>query len=84
LPLLALFRQPIDIYIAVGNEGITPTEIPRNMEVDASLLADKIMCVENNNINVHFEYLPLENHGTILHQAVSNAFRVLYPKENKE
>jgi predicted alpha/beta superfamily hydrolase len=84
LPLLALFKQPIDIYIAVGNEGITPTEIPRVMEDDASFLADKIMCVENKNINVHFEYLPFENHGTILHQAVSNAFRVLYPKENKE
>lgn len=80
LPLLALFRQPIDVYIAVGTEGITPTEIPRVMEVDANLLADKIMCVENKNINVHFEYLPFENHGTILHQAVSNAFRVLYPE----
>ncbi|WP_264536701.1 alpha/beta hydrolase [Flavobacterium sp. N1736] len=84
LPLLTLFKQPIDIYIAVGKEGITPTEIPRVMEVDANLLAEKIKSVENKNINVHFEYLPLENHGTILHQAVSNAFRALYPKENKE
>ena len=84
LPLLTLFKQSIDIYIAVGNEGITPTEIPRVMEDDASLLADKIMCVENKNINVHFQYLPFENHGTILHQAVSNAFRALYPKKNKE
>jgi len=84
LPLLNLFKQPIDIYIAVGKEGITPTEIPRVMEVDANLLAEKIKSVENKNINVHFEYLPQENHSTILHQAVSNAFRALYPKEHKE
>lgn len=81
LPLLTLFKQPIDIYIAVGKEGMTPTEIPRVMEVDANLLAEKIKSVNNKNINVHFEYLPHENHGTILHQAVSNAFRALYPKE---
>lgn len=84
LPLLTLFKQPIDIYIAVGKEGSTPTEIPRIMEVDANLLAEKIRSVKNKNITVHFEYLPHENHGTILHQAVSNSFRALYPKESKE
>ena len=84
LSLLSIFKQSIDIYIGVGKEGATPTEIPRVMEADANLLAEKIRSVENKNINVHFEYLPLENHGTILHQAVSNAFRTLYPKQNNE
>jgi len=84
LSLLRIFKQSINIFIAVGKEGVTPTEIPRVMEVDANLLAEKIRSVENKNINVHFEYLPLENHGTILHQAVSNSFRTLYPKGSKE
>ncbi len=84
LSLLRIFKQSINIFIAVGKEGVTPTEIPRVMEVDANLLAEKIRSVENKNINVHFEYLPLENHGTILHQAVSNSFRTLYPKGSME
>lgn len=84
LSLLSIFKQSIDVYIGVGKEGVTPTEIPRVMEVDANLLAEKIKSVKNENIKVHFEYLPQENHGTILHQAVSNAFRTLYPKQNNE
>ena len=31
-----------DIYIGVGKEGLAPTKIPRVMEVDANVLADKI------------------------------------------
>lgn len=74
------FNQPTDIYIAVGKEGLTPTEIPRVMEVDANLLAEKIKATKSKNVKVYFDYLPLENHATILHPAVSNSFRVLYPK----
>ncbi len=73
------FKQSTDVYIAVGKEGLTPTEIPRVMEVDANLLAEKINSAKNKNIKVFFDYLPQENHGTILHQAVSNSFRLLYP-----
>ena len=68
-----------DIYIGVGKEGLTPTEIPRVMEVDANLLADKIKSIKNKNVNTYFDYLPKEDHATILHQAVFNAFRALYP-----
>lgn len=74
------FTQPTTIYIAVGKEGLTPTEIARVMEVDANLLAERIKASKNKNIKVHFEYFPGENHATILHPAVSNSFRVLYPK----
>ena len=68
----------IDIYIGVGKEGLTPTPEPRVMEVDANVLADKLKALENKNIRVFFDYLPQENHATILHQAVSNSFRLLY------
>jgi len=78
------FNQQTDIYIAVGKEGATPTDIPRVMEEDARLLFEKISQIKIKNVKVHFEYLPKENHDTILHQAVSNSFRVLYPIEKNE
>jgi predicted alpha/beta superfamily hydrolase len=68
-----------DIYIGVGKEGLTPTEIPRVMEVDANVLSDKIKNLKNKNVNVYFDFLPQENHATILHQAVANSFEFLYP-----
>lgn len=73
------FNQKTDVYIGVGKEGLTPTEIPRVMEVDANLLTEKIKETKSKNVNVFFDYLPQENHATIMHQAVSNSFRFLYP-----
>ncbi|MBE8723539.1 alpha/beta hydrolase [Flavobacterium hungaricum] len=77
------FSQPTEIYIAVGKEGLTPTEIPRVMEVDANLLAEKIKASKSKNIKVHFDYFPEENHGTILHPAVANSFKFFYPQIKK-
>ncbi len=74
---LTSFEQK-DIYIGVGKEGLAPTKIPRVMEVDANVLADKIKEMKNRNVHVHFDYLPQENHATIMHQAVFNAFKLLY------
>jgi hypothetical protein len=71
------FKQPTEIYIGVGKEGLTPTEIPRVMEVDANLLADKIKSTKSKSLNVLFDYLPQEDHATIMHQAVLNAFKQL-------
>ncbi len=73
------FSQKTGIYIGVGKEGLTPTQIPRVMEVDANVLADKIQNTKSKNIHVFFDYLPQEDHATIMHQAVFNAFRLLYP-----
>ncbi|WP_291285217.1 alpha/beta hydrolase-fold protein [Flavobacterium sp.] len=78
------FNQQTQIYLAVGKEGLTPTEIPRVMEVDANLLAEKIKASKSKNIQVYFDYLPLENHATILHPAASNSFRFFYPIKEKE
>jgi predicted alpha/beta superfamily hydrolase len=69
----------IDIYIGVGKEGLTPTAIPRVMEVDANLLVEKIQAVKNKQVKVIYDYLPQEDHATIMHQAVFNAFKLLYP-----
>ncbi|MNY33949.1 Ferri-bacillibactin esterase BesA [compost metagenome] len=73
------YKQRTDIYIAVGKEGLTPTETARVMEVDANLLADKLKGTKSRQVNVFFDYLPLKNHATIMHQAVMNAFGFLYP-----
>lgn len=78
------FNQPTDIYIGVGKEGLTPTEIPRVMEVDANVLTEKLKGTKSKNVKVFFDYLPQENHATIMHQAVSNAFKLLYPIASKE
>lgn len=66
-------RDSLRVYIAVGKEGLTPGTNPRVMEVDANLLYEKIKML-SPQINVWFDYLPAENHATILHQAVNNAF----------
>ena len=73
-----------DVYIAVGKEGLTPTAIPRVMEVDANLLVEKIQGIKNKKLNLVFDYLPQEDHATIMHQAVSNAFKLLYKKINNQ
>jgi len=78
------FKQQTDVYIAVGKEGLTPTEIPRVMEVDANLLTEKIKGFKNKSVKVYFDFLPQENHATIMHQAVSNSFKILYPTVKKE
>lgn len=78
------FKQQTDVYIGVGKEGLTPTEIPRVMEVDANLLTEKIKGFKNKNVRVYFDFLPQENHATIMHQAVSNSFKLLYPAVKKE
>lgn len=74
------FSQKTDIYIGVGKEGLTPGAVPRVMEVDANLLAEKISQSKSKQVAVYFDYLPQEDHATIGHQAVFNALRLLYPK----
>ncbi len=73
------FSHKTDVYIGVGKEGLTPTDIPRVTEVDANMLAEKIKGTKSKSVHVYFDYLPQEDHATILHQAVFNALRILYP-----
>ena len=76
------FRQKTDVYIGVGKEGLTPSKTPRVMEVDANLLAEKLRKSRSKSLSVSFDYLPQEDHATIAHQAIFNAFRMLYPAKS--
>ena len=75
------FRQKTDICIAVGKEGLAPSEKPHVQEVDANLLVEKIQNAKNKNLMVTFDYLPEETHATLMHQAVLNAMKILYPEQ---
>lgn len=71
------FAQTTSIYIGVGKEGLAPCETPHVMEVDANLLYEKISNSKSKNVKVVFDYMPNENHATVTHQAVFNAFRMM-------
>ncbi|MEO0042926.1 MAG: hypothetical protein RL329_2374 [Bacteroidota bacterium] len=74
----APFDQQTDVYIGVGKEGLAPSDLPHVMEVDANLLAEKIKSTKSKKVKVYFDYLPQEDHATVGHQAIFNAFRLLY------
>ncbi|AXE17385.1 alpha/beta hydrolase [Runella rosea] len=75
------FKHKTDVYIGVGKEGLAPTDIPHVMEVDANLMVERLKTTKSKNVTVHFDYLPQEDHATISHQAILNAFRLLYPSD---
>ncbi len=75
------FSKQTDIYIGVGKEGLSPFFDNHVMEVDANLLFDKIKSGKSKAVKVHFDYLPEEDHATVTHPAIFNAFRILYPKK---
>lgn len=75
------FHQKLDIYIGVGKEGLGPIYDNHVMEVDANVLFDKIKNTKSKTLHVYFDYLPQEDHATVTHPAVFNAFRMLYPKK---
>ncbi len=68
-------KDTANVYIGVGKEGLAPSKMPHVMEVDANLLADKLKL--SKSLKVFFDYLPNEDHATIMHQAVFNAFKIM-------
>ncbi len=78
--LLPGFNHTLNVYIGVGKEGLVPGDNPRVMEVDANLLAEKIKSTKSKSVKIYFDYLPEEDHATIMHSAVFNALRFIYPK----
>jgi predicted alpha/beta superfamily hydrolase len=48
------------------------------MEVEANVLAEKLKLAKCKNVKVVFDYLSEEDHATIMHQSVSNAFKLLF------
>ncbi len=73
------YTKETAVYIGVGKEGLTPGDVPRVMEVDANVLAEKLKHTKSKSVTVYFDYLPQEDHATVTHQAVFNALRLLYP-----
>ena len=65
------------IFLAVGKEGVTPGATPHVMEVDANLLADKLRGGKSPFVKVFFDYLPDEDHATILHRAVLDGLKMM-------
>ncbi len=74
------YAQKTAIYIGTGKEGRGPGTALHVMEDEARELADKIKQAKNNSLTVFFDFLPAETHATVLHPAVFNAFRLLYPQ----
>jgi len=64
-------KNPVNIYI-----GAPSKEEDIKMYNEVESLFGKIK--KNNKVNVSFDYLPDETHATVIHQAVSNAFKTLY------
>ena len=60
------------VYISVGTEGNV-------MEQDAADLVKVLQNSGKKNLKVDFVPLPKENHASILHNSVYEAFKILYP-----
>lgn len=75
------FKQQTVVYVGVGKEGAGLSAIPHIMEHDVQLLVQKLRTAKNKNLSVFHDYLPKENHATIAHQALMNAFQLLWKKK---
>jgi len=64
--------KKLSVFVGVGKEG-------KVMENDAKKLAAVLKA--QKNWSTHFEYLPNEDHATILHRAVYRAMEVFYGKK---
>jgi len=75
------YNQPTKIYIGVGKEGSIDGSKNHIMEEDAKRLYIKLQQSKSKSVKAFFDYLPEEDHATVTHQAIFNAFRLLYPKK---
>lgn len=71
--LNANLRKKVRVYLGVPN---------KDEDVRMYQAAEALYKIISNKkkINVIFDYMPDELHSTVIHQAVYNAFRKLYPK----
>jgi len=75
------FNQKTTIYIGVGKEGAAPTTIKHIMEEEAKALNDKLKNTKSKTVQVLLDYMPEEDHATVGHQAIMNAFRLIHSAE---
>lgn len=64
-------RDPYRVYIGIGYEG-------KDMIAYSKRLAKAIR--KNSTSEVHFDYLPKEDHATMSHRAIYRAFELLYTR----
>ncbi len=60
------------VYVSVGTEG-------KEMEEGAAGLVKALQNANKKNMKIDFVPLPKENHATILHNSIYEAFNILYP-----
>ncbi len=60
------------VYVSVGAEG-------KEMEEGAAGLVKALQQSGKKNMKIDFVPLPKENHATILHNSIYEAFKILYP-----
>ena len=60
------------VYVSVGTEG-------KEMEEGAAGLVKALQNSGKKNLKIDFVPLPKENHATILHNSIYEAFNILYP-----
>ncbi len=68
-------KEKTIVYVAVGNED----EV---MVRDAKSLSAMLGKRKPEGLESHFQYFPEEDHGTILHTAVYDAFKKFYSKKD--
>lgn len=73
--LKAARKSPVRVYLSACNK-----EEDLTMYNDAARLNEILKQHGGKETQVHFDYLPNETHATTMHQAVYNAFRMLYPQ----
>jgi hypothetical protein len=62
------------VYISVGKEG-------KVMERDAKELYETLKAGKKESLDLHFLFMPKENHATILHNSIYEALMIFYPFE---
>lgn len=80
----SLLEQPLkpikpttSVFVAVGNEGDI-------MVSTAAQLITKLRIDNLKKENLYFQYFEQHDHGDVLHQALYNAFEILFKSEKQE
>ncbi|MEZ4791951.1 MAG: alpha/beta hydrolase-fold protein [Gelidibacter sp.] len=60
------------VYVSVGTEG-------KIMESEATKLSEMLKRSNKKKLKTDFKFLPDENHASILHQSLNEAFKLLWP-----
>lgn len=71
-------KEDVNVYIGVGKEGHASSD-GTLMEEDAKQLYDKLHTIDR--IRAIYDYLPNEDHATVGHQALINAFTWVFKQK---